>query len=81
MGALEDADASRRFVERISEQANRLDILIRDLLHLTKLQSQPDKPLLRNLQLEDVLKTCLEEHRTIGLSKNVAIDASGVGKN
>ncbi len=81
IGALEDADASRRFVERISEQANRLDILIRDLLHLTKLQSQPDKPLLRNLQLEDVLKTCLEEHRTIGLSKNVAIDASGVGKN
>ena len=81
MGALEDADASRRFVERISEQANRLDILIRDLLHLTKLQSQPDKPLLRNLQLEDVLKTCIEEHRTIGLSKNVAIDASGVGKN
>lgn len=81
IGALEDADASRRFVERISEQANRLENLIRDLLHLTKLQSQPDKPLLRNLRLDDVLKTCIEEHRTIGLSKNVAIDVSGVDKN
>lgn len=81
IGALEDADASRRFVERISEQANRLENLIRDLLHLTKLQSQPDKPVLRNLRLDDVLKTCVEEHRTIGLSKNVAIDVSGVDKN
>jgi two-component system phosphate regulon sensor histidine kinase PhoR len=78
MGALEDEEASHRFVERIAEQAHRLDSLIRDLLHLTKIQSQPDKPQLSNLLLDDVLKTCVEEHRTIGQAKKITIDASGV---
>jgi len=78
MGALEDEEASHRFVERIAEQAHRLDSLIQDLLHLTKLQSQPDKPQLSNLLLDDVLKTCVEEHRTIGQAKKITIDASGV---
>jgi len=78
MGALEDEDASHRFVERIAEQAHRLDSLIQDLLHLTKLQSQPDKPQLSNLLLDDVLKTCVEEHRTIGQGKKITIDESGV---
>jgi two-component system phosphate regulon sensor histidine kinase PhoR len=78
IGALEDPEASRRFVERISEQAHRLDVLIRDLLHLTKLQSQPDKPPLTSLKIEDVLKTCVEEHRTIGGAKNISIDIKEV---
>ena len=80
IGALEDEEAARRFVERISEQANRLDVLIRDLLHLTRLQSQPESPTLSELQLDDVLATCVEEHRTLGLPKNVNIDVSGVEK-
>ena len=78
MGALEDEEARQRFVQRIAEQANRLDSLIRDLLHLTRLQSQPDKPQLSDLLLDDVLKTCVEEHRTIGQAKRVSIDISGV---
>jgi two-component system phosphate regulon sensor histidine kinase PhoR len=80
MGALEDEEARHRFVERISEQANRLDVLIRDLLQLTRLQSQPDKPALLPLDLDDVLKTCVEEHSTIGQAKNITIDVSGVAK-
>ena len=78
MGALEDEDACHRFVECIAEQANRLDSLIRDLLHLTRIQSQPDKPQLSDLLLDDVLKTCVEEHRTIGLAKRIEIDTTGV---
>ncbi len=78
MGALEDEEASQRFVERIAEQANRLDMLIRDLLQLTRLQSQPDKPQLLDLLLDDVLKTCVEEHSTIGQAKKISIDTSGV---
>lgn len=81
MGAIDDDQARNRFVERIAEQANRLDALIRDLLHLTKLQSQPDRPILSSLSLDDVLKTCVEEHRTIGQSKKIEIDTSGVEPN
>jgi two-component system phosphate regulon sensor histidine kinase PhoR len=78
MGALEDEQASHLFVERIGEQANRLDMLIRDLLHLTRLQSQPEKPPMDDLDLNDVLKTCVEEHATIGKSRNITIDVSGI---
>jgi two-component system, OmpR family, phosphate regulon sensor histidine kinase PhoR len=81
MGALEDEEASQRFVERIAEQANRLDSLIRDLLHLTKLQTQPDQPVLSDLLLDDVLKTCVEEHRSIGQAKKIAIDTTGVERD
>ena len=81
MGALEDEEASHRFVERIAEQANRLDSLIRDLLHLTKLQSQPDQPVLSALLLDDVLKTCVEEHRSIGQTKKIIIDTTGVERD
>ena len=81
MGALDDEEASQRFVERIAEQANRLDSLIRDLLHLTKLQSQPDQPVLSDLLLDDVLKTCVEEHRSIGQAKKIVIDTTGVERD
>jgi two-component system, OmpR family, phosphate regulon sensor histidine kinase PhoR len=78
MGALEDPDASRRFVERINEQSNRLDNLIQDLLRLTRIQSQPERPPMDALDLDDVLKTCVDEQATIGQSRNITIDASGV---
>jgi len=81
MGALDDEEARHRFVERIAEQANRLDSLIRDLLRLTKLQSHPDKPSLTELWLDDVLKTCVEEHRTIGQAKKITIDTDSVEPN
>lgn len=74
MGAIDDPDANHRFVERISEQANRLDQLIRDLLHLTRLQSQPDHIKITPIKLFDLIDICVEEHRTIGTQKKLTID-------
>ncbi len=81
MGALDDEEARSRFVERIAEQANRLDSLIRDLLQLTRLQSQPDKPQLSDLPLDEVLRTCVEEHQTIGQAKRISIEISEVERD
>jgi two-component system phosphate regulon sensor histidine kinase PhoR len=74
MGALEDPEASRRFIDRISEQSARLDNLIRDLLQLTRLQSQPEKPRLTRLQIVDVLQAAIDDHRPIAKSKSVTLD-------
>jgi len=74
MGALEDPEASRRFIDRIREQSDRLDNLIRDLLQLTRLQSQPEKPKLTRLQVVDVLQAAIDDHRTIAKSKSVTLD-------
>jgi two-component system phosphate regulon sensor histidine kinase PhoR len=73
MGASEDPEARTRFIERISEQATRLDVLIRDLLQLTRLQSQPDKPKLYSLKIFDLLEAALEDHRPIAEQRRVQL--------
>ncbi len=73
MGALDDPDANRRFVERIGEQATRLDQLIRDLLQLTRIQSQPEKIELTSISVLEIVRTCVEEHQTIGKTKQIDV--------
>ena len=73
MGALDDPHASQRFVERISEQAARLDNLIRDLLQLNRLQAQPEKPEQRPVQITDFLKKVIEDHQTVASSNSVTL--------
>jgi two-component system, OmpR family, phosphate regulon sensor histidine kinase PhoR len=78
MGAIDDKEMSTHFVQRIGEQSNRLEALIRDLMQLTRLQSQPTVPTLVPIVLYDALATCVEEHRTIGNTRGVSIDMDGV---
>ena len=71
MGAAEDPENCHRFIERIGEQANRLDTLIRDLLQLTRLQSQPETPKLHSIRIGDVLRALVENHRAVGDKKKL----------
>lgn len=73
MGALDDPDARELFITRISEQADRLDRLIFDLLQLTRIQSLPEKLPLIPLSLQDLARTCIEDHQAIAKSKNITI--------
>ncbi len=73
MGASEEPETCRRFVERIAEQAGRLDALIRDLLQLTRLQSQPDKPKLYELDLVEIIQRVMEDHRAIAAKNEVTL--------
>ena len=76
MGALEDPDANRRFVQSISDQAERLDNLIHDLLRLARLQSEPDGISTLPTAIIPILDQCVKQHRAIGLSKEIDIDFS-----
>ena len=74
MGALEDPDANRRFVQCISDQAERLDNLIHDLLRLARLQSEPDGIATLPTAILPLLDQCIAHHRAIGVSKEITID-------
>jgi two-component system phosphate regulon sensor histidine kinase PhoR len=76
MGALDDPDANMRFITRISEQAARLDQLIRDLLQLNRIQSQGTAIELSNISVSEIVKTCVEEHQTIARPRNISVTSS-----
>lgn len=61
--ALEDPAFNRRYLERIDEQADRLDALIRDMLSLARLESNQDFFRHGPLGLVDVLRDRVEAHR------------------
>ncbi|MEI8212261.1 MAG: ATP-binding protein [Planctomycetota bacterium] len=73
MGALEEPDARERFVQRISDQASRLEDLIMDVLRLTRLQALPEKIALAPIMLSEVVRTLVEEQQPIARSRNVKL--------
>jgi signal transduction histidine kinase len=73
MGAMDDPDAKERFIQRINEQASRLDNLIRDLLQLTKIQSLPERISLSRLSMFETVRSTVEEHNQIASKRNVEI--------
>lgn len=62
-GALEDAEVRTRFLQTINEQSERLDRLIRDLLSLTRIESEGMKTDLHAVPLAEIVKVCHERHR------------------
>jgi two-component system phosphate regulon sensor histidine kinase PhoR len=73
LGALEDQEKNVQFVERISQQAERLDGLIRDMLQLARVQSGNLPLNSQEFAVMPALKTCVESHRVIGEAKGVQV--------
>jgi two-component system phosphate regulon sensor histidine kinase PhoR len=73
MGALEDQDKNVQFVERISQQAERLDGLIRDMLQLARAQSGNLPLNAQEFAVLPALATCIDSHRVIGEAKGVSV--------
>lgn len=73
MGAMDDENARERFVQRIGEQAARLDSLIRDLLQLTKIQSLPERLRLTSLSVAEMVRTGMEEQSPIAAKRSVEL--------
>ena len=79
--ALHDETVNRRFLERIDEQADRLNQLILDMLSLSRLDSSQELFEHGPLSLVPVLETCLEGHRGRAEAKNLSLtfDAGSLG--
>jgi two-component system, OmpR family, phosphate regulon sensor histidine kinase PhoR len=77
--ALHDDTVNVRFLERIDEQAERLNQLIQDLLSLARLESGQEVFDHQPLDLVPVLAACVEAHRDRAAAKNLelAFEADG----
>lgn len=72
-GALDDPEHSRKFLERIIEQAERLQALIVDLLQLARIETQEATVDIGPLSLAEVSQRCVEEHQAAAASRNVSL--------
>lgn len=61
-GALEDAEVRVRFLETVNEQTERLDKLVRDLLALTRIESEEKRPALHPVELAQIIDLCVNRH-------------------
>ncbi len=71
--ALHDETVNRRFLERIDEQVERLNLLILDMLSLARLDSGQEFFEHGPLSLVPVLESCLEVHRGRAEAKNLSL--------
>ncbi len=73
-GALEDREIAPRFLQTISEQADRLDQLIQDMLTLTRLESEI-VPLNREpIRVDDIVEVCLARHQQNAERKELVLE-------
>ncbi len=61
-GALEDAEVRVRFLQTVNEQTERLDKLVRDLLALTRIESEEKRPALHPVDLAQIIDLCVNRH-------------------
>lgn len=72
-GALDDKDVSVTFVQRICEQAERLNSLILDLLELARIESGEHVYQVMPVDVNEVLKSSLDAHQAIALTKQLQV--------
>lgn len=72
-GALNDAENSARFVQRIEEQADRLHELILDLLRLARIESGQQAFDIGAVELEAVVTACLAEQQAAATAKSISL--------
>lgn len=61
-GAVEDPHCRDRFLQTICEQSERLDALVKDLLTLARLESEPMTREPRPIWVEGIMRICYERH-------------------
>jgi two-component system, OmpR family, phosphate regulon sensor histidine kinase PhoR len=72
-GGLEDADHNRSFVERILEQAERLQTLIQDLLRLARIESDEVNLEIAPVNVTEVIDDCLRLRRDLAAAKGLKL--------
>lgn len=72
-GAMEDEETCRTFLQRIEEQAERLNTLIGDLIALARLESAEQSFDLECVNASHVLRKCIDEHQGVAASKEITL--------
>jgi two-component system, OmpR family, phosphate regulon sensor histidine kinase PhoR len=72
-GGLEDEANNRSFVERISEQAERLQTLILDLLRLARIESDEVAFEIGSVDVGEVISECVEDRADLAAAKGLSL--------
>ncbi|MCI0377083.1 MAG: cell wall metabolism sensor histidine kinase WalK [Gemmataceae bacterium] len=75
-GAVDDPSVRGQFLERIADQAHRLHNLIIDLLRLARIESETEAFTKEALDLEVIVRECLEKHRTLAEGKRQRLESA-----
>jgi two-component system phosphate regulon sensor histidine kinase PhoR len=78
-GAVDDADHRGYFLELIDEQANRLHMLILDLLSLARIESSAEAFEFHAVPLAPLVADCLDRHRARAEAKGQKLEAAVKG--
>ena len=75
-GEVKDPVDTRRFLEIIDRNANRLESIVEDLLSLSKIEREEEKKeiLLREGSIKEVLQSAMKVYQTKAKEKNIEID-------
>ena len=73
-GALEDKDYARRFLQRIHEQGQRLEVLILDLLQLARIESGEQGFDVTSVSVRQVVESLIEELLSLAETRKVTLD-------
>ena len=72
-GALEDPECNRRFIGRIEEQADRLHVLISELLELARMESEEHSLELVPIDVGAVLTASVHAHQDVAKSRQLKL--------
>lgn len=72
-GAIDDVDVRVRFLQMVGEQSDRLDRLVRDLLSLTRIESEGTQTDLHPVTLDEIVKVCHQRHRQNAERKQMSL--------
>jgi two-component system phosphate regulon sensor histidine kinase PhoR len=73
-GAMNDPEASQRFLARIEEQSDRLHHLILDMLMLARIESDQQAFEIVPVDVAQVASSCLENQRQAAKAKRIALE-------
>lgn len=77
-GAVEDVPCRDRFLQTIAEQTARLDMLVKDLLALARLESEPTHREPHPVSVEEVLRVCYERHLQTAERKGLSLSLNAI---
>ncbi len=74
-GAMEDSQDTRRFLEIISKQSDRLNAIINDLLSLSQIERDEEREAIQveDMNLRDVLQIVVQTYETSAAAKRISI--------
>jgi len=72
-GGLEDPSINRKFLQRIEEQADRLHMLIIDVIKIAQVESGQEMFEMAAIKLDDMVNECVQDHQAVAESKKIEI--------